>query len=53
MKKLMIAMLGLSLLTGTVAVFAQENAPAKTEKKAKKSKSTKEKKAKKTVEEKK
>ncbi len=52
MKKLMIAMLGLSLLTGTVAVFAQENAPAKTEK-TKKSKSTKEKKAKKTVEEKK
>ncbi len=36
MKKLMTIMLGLSLLGGTVAAIAQTEAPAKTEKKAKK-----------------
>jgi len=41
MKKLMSLMLGLGLLLGTTAVFAQDNPPPKKEKKAKKSKTKK------------
>jgi hypothetical protein len=41
MKKLMTLMLGLGLVLGTTAAFAQDNPPPKKEKKAKKSKSSK------------
>jgi len=41
MKKLMSLMLGLGLLLGTTAVFAQDTPPPKKEKKAKKDKSKK------------
>lgn len=41
MKKIMTLMLGLSFLMGTVSMFAQDKADAKTEKKTKKGKKKK------------